>query len=78
MANTITTTYTKVSAQDEQVQALASKTGMKAEDIAAVMNKEAYRKAYSQRSDVKAKRAEYTRARNEQLQVVAQLLKGVK
>jgi len=71
----MTTEYVKVDAANSQVKELADKIGADARLVAAEINKQAYRKAYAQRDDVKAKRAEYTRARNEQLKTVAQLLK---
>jgi len=71
----MTTTYVKVDSQNETVRTLAEKIGADAKLVAAELNKQAYRAAYAKRDDVKAKRAEYTKQRNEQLKVVAQLLK---
>lgn len=73
-----TTNYVKVTAESANVKTLAEKTGLPAADIANVLNKEAYRKAYSQREDVKAKRAAYAAVRNETLRTIAALLKEVR
>jgi hypothetical protein len=73
----MTTMFTKIEETDARVREMSEKSGLDPKTVAAYLNKEAYRKAYSQRPDVVAKRREYTRSRNEQLKVVAEMLKGL-
>jgi sulfur carrier protein ThiS len=71
-------TYFKVDETNARVQELAKTIGCEPKLVAAQINREAYRKAYSARPEVKEARKAYSAERNEQLKMVAALLKEVK